>query len=220
MAGGSAAAHHLGVTGRRAVIGGAAAAAALAVAFGAGASWSVDVLAGWDAAALAFLALVWPAIVTKDARATACLAHDEEGTHRSSEAVLVSASAASLVAVAFTLAQAGHEPRSARVALALLAVASVAVAWACVHTVYTLRYARLYYTRPVGGLGFADGEPPDYRDFAYVALTIGMCFQVSDTDVSKRRMRHTAIHHALLSYLFGAVILAITINAVAALLGR
>ena len=61
---------------------------------------------------------------------------------------------------------------------------------------------------------------PDYVDFAYLALTIGMTFQVSDTDLTGKRVRRGALHHALLSYLFGTVIVAITVSSVAALLGR
>src|SRR4051794_23638544 len=131
---------------------------ALAAAAGAGASWSIEALAAWDAAAVAYLALVWPAIATKDAAATARLAQEEEGSRRASEAVLLGAGAASLIAVGFTLAAAGREHHVARVELTLLAVASVALAWASVHTVYTLRYARLYFTQPLGGLGFGDDD--------------------------------------------------------------
>ena len=72
---------------------------------------------------------------------------------------------------------------------------------------------------PPGGIDF-HGEAPDYHDFVYLALTIGMTFQVSDTDLTAKRMRRIAIHHALLSYVFGTGILAITISSVAALLGR
>ena len=121
---------------------------------------------------------------------------------------------------AYTLSAAGHASHAGRVALIVLAVASVTLAWACVHTVFTLRYARLYNTPPVGGIGFPEGTVPDYLDLAYVAFTIGMTFQVSDTDLSKKGIRRTAIHHALLSYLFGAVILAVAVNTVASLLGR
>jgi uncharacterized membrane protein len=70
----------------------------------------------------------------------------------------------------------------------------------------------------VGGIAFNEKDPPDYVDFAYVALTIGLTFQVSDTDLSSKQMRRTALRHALLSYLFGAVIVALTINVVASLL--
>ena len=199
---------------------GAAAAAALGVALGAGVAWSTDVLAAWDAAAVTYLAFVWPVIATADEKATARLSRDEADSRRASEGVLLGASSASLVAVAYTLSAAGHASHAGRVALIVLAVASVTLAWACVHTVFTLRYARLYNTPPVGGIGFPEGTAPDYLDLAYVAFTIGMTFQVSDTDLSKKGIRRTAIHHALLSYLFGAVILAVAVNTVASLLGR
>jgi uncharacterized membrane protein len=115
---------------------------------------------------------------------------------------------------------AGHAAPNRRAALTALAVISVLLAWAAVHIVYALRYARLYYAAPVGGISFPDDEPPDYVDFAYVALTIGMCFQVSDTDLAARRTRRTALQHALLSYLFGAIFVATTVNSVAAVLNR
>jgi uncharacterized membrane protein len=70
---------------------------------------------------------------------------------------------------------------------------------------------------PVGGLDFREDDQSDYADFAYVALTIGMTFQVSDTEISKRPVRRAAIHHALLSYMFGTMILGIIVNSVAAL---
>jgi uncharacterized membrane protein len=86
--------------------------------------------------------------------------------------------------------------------------------------VYALRYARLYYSDPVGGIDFNDDDPPSYLDFAYVALTVGMTSQVSDTSLTARRLRRAAIHHALLSYVFGTVVVAMTINIVAGILGR
>ena len=90
-------------------------------------------------------------------------------------------------------------------------------AWATVHSVFLLRYTRLYYADPIGGIDFHADDQPDYRDFAYVALTIGMTFQVSDTDLTAKRIRRSALEHALLSFVFGAVILGITINIVGAL---
>jgi len=210
----------LGPAERRAAIVGAAAAAGLAVALGAGAAWSTDVLAAWDGAALTYLALVWPTIARADEAMTGRLAGVQDDSRRASEGVLLGASVASLIAVGFTLSAAGHAEHTARIALTVLAVASVALAWACVHNVYTLRYARLYYAAPQGGIGFPDDAAPDYLDLAYVAFTVGMTYQVSDTELSKKGIRRAAIHHALLSYLFGAVILAVAINTVASLLGR
>jgi uncharacterized membrane protein len=98
-----------------------------------------------------------------------------------------------------------------------VSVGSVAAAWAVVHTVFTLRYALLYYGGPDGGVNFNQKEDPAYADFAYLAFTIGMTYQVSDTDLQTRPIRATALRQALLSYLLGAVILAVTINLVAGL---
>jgi uncharacterized membrane protein len=88
-----------------------------------------------------------------------------------------------------------------------------------VHTVFTLRYARLYYTPPAGGIDFNEADPPGYVDFAYLAFTLGMTFQVSDTDLTAKPVRHLALRHALISYLFGAVILGLAINVVASFFG-
>ena len=102
-------------------------------------------------------------------------------------------------------------------------------AWLTVHTVYMLRYARLYYSGghsgghsgDAGGIDFHGDKTyqPDYGDFAYLAFTLGMTYQVSDTDLTARPIRMAALRHALLSFLLGAIILAITINLVASLLG-
>jgi uncharacterized membrane protein len=195
-----------------------AAALGLAIALSARAAWSVDVLAAWYGAATAYLGLVWPAVWRKSPADTASLAQREDDSPQASEVVLLSASVASLVAVAFTLVEAGDTEGWARAGLSAFALGSVALAWACVHTVFALRYARLYYSPPVGGIGFPGDEPPDYRDLGYLAFTIGMAFQVSDTAISHRGIRRVVTHHALLSYLFGAVILAVAINSVAGLL--
>jgi uncharacterized membrane protein len=89
--------------------------------------------------------------------------------------------------------------------------------WAVLHTIFVLRYARLYYSEPVGGIDFKQESDPTYRDFAYVGFTVGMTFQVSDTDIGKSTIRTAVLRHALLSFIFGAVILAITINLLAGL---
>jgi uncharacterized membrane protein len=209
-----------GLSARRVLVGATTGAAAVVTALSSGASPSVAALAGWDTAALVFLVWVWSTVAVKDATATARSAQAEDASRAASEVVLVGAGTASLVAVAFTLAEAGRSHGAYRHLLIGLAVASVVIAWASVHTVYALRYARLYYSDPIGGIDFNDDDPPRYVDFAYVALTIGMTSQVSDTSLTARRLRRAAIHHALLSYVFGTVVVAMTINIVAGLLGR
>ncbi len=89
-----------------------------------------------------------------------------------------------------------------------------------VHTIFTLRYAALYYrTGTPGGIDFNQVAPPRYRDFAYVAFTLGMTFQVSDTDITDSEIRATALRHALLAYLFGTLVIAVTVNMLAGLGG-
>ena len=84
---------------------------------------------------------------------------------------------------------------------------------------YTFRYARLYFDSPEGGIEFDGDETPDYLDFMYVALTIGMTFQVSDTNLSKKKIRRSLTGHALIGYVYNTVLVALTINTVAGLLG-
>jgi uncharacterized membrane protein len=90
-----------------------------------------------------------------------------------------------------------------------------------VNTVFTLRYADQHFASGAAGIAFGDSdgpEAPTYRDFAYVAFTIGMCYQVSDTTVRDRRIRRTVLAHALLSYLFGVAIVGGSVNLIAGLI--
>jgi len=98
-----------------------------------------------------------------------------------------------------------------------LGVVCVITSWAVLHTIMILRYARLYYSEPIGGINFNQEHDPTYRDFAYIGFTVGMTFQVSDTAISTATIRVAVLRHALLSFVFGTVILAITINLLAGL---
>jgi uncharacterized membrane protein len=208
-----------GLAAKRVIVGTAAGLVAAALAGVAGASWSVAALSAIDVATVVYIVWVWATIGGADAAKTARLARVEDASRTAAEAVLVGAGVASLIAVAFALAQAGRSQAPDRGLLTALAIGSVALAWLSMHTVWLLRYARLYFSPPDGGVDFK-GERPDYTDFAYLAFTVGMCFQVSDTELTGKQVRRTALHHALLSYLYGTVIVAITVNSVAGLLGR
>jgi uncharacterized membrane protein len=183
--------------------------------------WGLAVVAGWDAAALTFLVSIWPVIFRADGAHAAQLATREDETRGSAAVLLVGASVASLLGVGFALDLAGRQGGPLRVLLIGVAVVTVVLSWTVVNTVYTLRYADLHYRSREAGIGFGepDGpEQPTYRDFAYVAFTIGMCYQVSDTTVRDRRIRGTVLSQAFLSYLFGVVIVAGSVNLIAGLL--
>ena len=127
--------------------------------------------------------------------------------------VLLLLAVGSLLTVGLVIFRA-HHSGSVRLALG---VACVVASWAVLHTIFVLRYALLYYSEPVGGIDFKQEPDPTYRDFAYVGFTVGMTFQVSDTDIGKATIRTAVLRHSLLSFVFGAVILAITINLLAGL---
>ena len=180
--------------------------------------WELAVLGGWVVAAGAMLAWVLSTTLPLDAEGTAALATSEDNSRVLADVILVVASVASLVGVGFALVKSGSEEGLAQAGTTALAVLTVVLSWSVVHTVYMLRYASLFYAER-HGVDFNGDEQPDYRDFAYLAFTIGMTYQVSDTDLTSRAIRRTALHHALLSYLFGTVVVAMTINVIASLAG-
>src|SRR4051812_45409594 len=135
-----------GLAARRATGAAAAASVATGLALCYGASGPVTALIASDAGSLVFLISVWLRIGRADASSTARMARSEDASRTAAEAVLVAAGAASLVAVGFVLAQAGRAQAPDRGLLTALAVSSVALAWFAVHTVYILRYARLYHS--------------------------------------------------------------------------
>jgi uncharacterized membrane protein len=181
------------------------------------APWQLSVLLGWDAAAAAFIIPLWSSIWGLSAGQTKAHSVREDPSRAVADGVLLATSVASLIGVGAALVKASNENGTMEWALIGVAALSVAVSWWLVHTIFTLRYARLFYA--VGrGIDFHQDEQPTYWDFAYVAFTIGMTFQVSDTDLNSSSLRLTALRQALLAYLFGVVIVAMTINVVAGLL--
>jgi uncharacterized membrane protein len=180
--------------------------------------WQAATLIGWDVGALFLGTWIWWAVGRLSPEETRTRATREDTSLRLSELMILATGVALLAAVGFALIRAGDSTGGTKAYLITLGVLSVALSWGLVHTVFTLRYARTFYSKPVGGIDFNEDDPPNYLDFAYLALTIGMTFQVSDTNLTTKAMRRIALFHALLSYLFGAVIVALVINVVSSLL--
>ncbi|MGI5242102.1 DUF1345 domain-containing protein [Dactylosporangium sp. CA-139066] len=178
--------------------------------------WPYAPAAGWSLAAFFYAGHTWIVIGRMSAEQTASHATREDPGRRASSIVAVLASVASLAGVLYVLAAGASKGVGADIS-ASLGIADVVASWLLLHTVFTLRYAELYYTGTPGGVDFNQEEPPAYADFAYLAFTLGMTYQVSDTDLKTRPIRVTALQQGLLSYLFGSVILATTINLVAGL---
>lgn len=182
--------------------------------------WQVAVVGGWNVFALVFLIATWSIILRADSPATRKVAAPEDETHSSATLLLAAASIASLTAVGFTLHLAAGASGTARAFLIVVSASTVVVSWAVVNTVFALHYAHQYFALPDGAIDFESvaDRVPDYRDFAYLAFTIGMTYQVSDTTLRHRRIRRTVLWHALLSYLFGVVIVAGGVNLIAGLM--
>jgi uncharacterized membrane protein len=184
---------------------------------GAFGSWKYAPTVGWDVLALWFTSTVWFGIWRMSAETTARRATREDTSRATSDVLTLFAAVASLAAVGIVLVRAHHTQGAEQLGLATLGLLSIAVSWLTVHTIFTLRYALLYYTEPIGGVDFNEPERPSYKDFAYLAFAIGMTFQVSDTNLTQSVVRHTALRHALLSYMFGSLILAAAVNIIAGL---
>jgi uncharacterized membrane protein len=191
--------------------------ATVAVLAAGGDSFAFDV--GWVVLCAVYLLWVWPRIGRMDAAQTSHHATRETPNRSTSDVLLIVAAIASLVAVVVVLSEAKNAHGGGKELLSLLGVLSVAMSWFLVHTLFTLRYAVLFYTGEDGGIAFNQKQPPRYLDIAYFAFTIGMTFQVSDTDITDPVIRATALRHALLAYLFGAVVIASTVNLVANIAG-
>jgi len=203
-------------------------------------SLAARVLAGWDAGSVVVLLVVWSIVLTADARDTKRRAAAADPGRTAVWVLVVIASAVSLFAGAVVMRHASAIDPARRGLLIGLCLIAVTTAWTLTHSVFTLRYAHLFYrdgeggddtgggehgggkhaSKPgEGGLEFLGKKPPSDFDFAYFAFTIGMCFQVSDVGVSTPQMRRAVLAHSLLSFVYNTVILALSLNLLAGALG-
>jgi len=177
---------------------------------------STRVLVGWDAGVAFYLIgafiLVAGADVVRIRRRAAIL---DEGRI----AILVVVVGAALASLGGILAQLGSGRAPSHLALATI---TILLSWTFVHVIFALHYAHEFYAAKPrgGGLTFPGGEDPDYWDFLYFSLVIGMTSQVSDVAVTGRTIRRTVAAHGVVSFLFNAALIALTVNiAASALVG-
>ena len=172
----------------------------------------LGILSGVTATETLFVVSGWIVLWPMDAEATHHNARREDFRPVVEELVVVAAAVCGLVGIVMLLllgkSDAGHTA-------AATALGGVFMAWAGLHLMYATRYAHLYYSTSTPGIDFNSADPPAYSDFFYFSYNLGMTYQVSDTDVSSSLIRRVVLRHTLLSYVFGASILATTINLVA-----
>jgi uncharacterized membrane protein len=178
--------------------------------------WADAPAIGWAAAAGTFLLVTGVTLSRIPPEETGAHATREDGSRTASHLLVTAATIASFGAVALLLLDAGPATGGAKIAIIAIAVGTAALSWVLTHTLFALRYAALYYAEG-GGIDFNQNQPPDYGDFLYLAFTMGMAYQVSDTAVGSRRIRGVVLRHGLLSYVMGALVLATTVNLVSGL---
>jgi uncharacterized membrane protein len=184
----------------------------------------LHILLGWDIFCLSFLVLSWITFFSthnhKDMRAEARI-QNEKGI-----IVFVLALLATLAGfMAVFLLLISHKKNHTQLSFLLVtAFLGLMLSWTLVHTLFTTRYAYMYYAdhkdnpeTHAGGLEFPDEPHPGFLDFAYFSFVIGMTFQVSDVAVTSGKLRRIALLHSLLSFGFNTIIVALTINLIAGL---
>ena len=178
----------------------------------------VHALAGFVVGGLAFALPLLLHVLGHDAPATREKVQGRDGDAAWYDVVVILVGLASLAGVGILLVG-GRARGGAEVVDALVGMGAVAVGWLCVHTVYVLRYARVYYASPHPPIDFNQDEDPTFSDFAYFSFNLAMAYQVSDTDLRSSDVRRVVLGHTLLAYLYGTIVIAATINLVAGIGG-
>ncbi|MBI4365244.1 MAG: DUF1345 domain-containing protein [Deltaproteobacteria bacterium] len=180
------------------------------------------VLAGWDVGVALYLGLTYPMVHYADvARIRRRAAEQDEGAFAILVLTIV-ATLASMVAIVFELGGSKQAPPGEAIAQVLLAAATILLSWSFVHMIFSLHYAHEYYGErgdgKFGGLKFPGRKNPDYWDFLYFSLVIGMTSQVSDVAVTSKVIRRIVAVHGVLSFFFNLTVLALTVNIVSNLI--
>lgn len=180
----------------------------------------VRVLVAWNAFAAASIAFAWARILGLHARTSVREAKLQDSSRTVIFLVVIIAALASLFAVGALLVTAKGLSGGRAASHVILAVGTVVCSWSLTHTIFTLRYAHLFYRHIRGtpsdaagsGLLFPEEKHPSFLDFAYFSFVIGMTCQVSDVQITSPQIRSTALLHGLLSFVFNTVILALSLN--------
>ncbi|TGD81581.1 DUF1345 domain-containing protein [Hymenobacter wooponensis] len=181
-------------------------------------------LGAWDGFAVSTLFITWAMILTADVGHIRQIATREDPGRVLSFGVVLTAATASLVAVVLLLSSMRQGTDPLLMVHVVVSSLSVVTAWLLVHTLFTLRYAHLFYdaadaSGQEGGLEFpGDEKEPDYLDFAYFSFVIGMTAQTADVSISDRGIRRLALLHGVLSFGFNTAVVALTISGLAGLL--
>jgi uncharacterized membrane protein len=171
-------------------------------------------LAGWDIGLMVYLALTYAMMWRTDVESIRRRAAEQDEGAFAVLVLSITATLASLGAIALELG--GMKQGGETGIHVLLAVSTILLSWAFMHTIFTFHYAHEYHgvrrDGAIGGLVFPHDSEPDYRDFLYFSLVIGMTSQTSDVNICSKVIRRMAAMHGVLSFFFNLTVLALTVN--------
>ncbi len=187
----------------------------------------MQILFGWDGFALCQLFLIWVTFYSTTPLEIRHQAPKQDGNRVTIFFIVLIATFISMLAVLLLLINKPQNTSSQNLRLAI-AISCMLFSWFLVHTIFTIRYADLYYSGKAdsennaepssgSGLNFPDDPEPDFLDFAYFSFTAGMTFQVSDVEISSKDIRRLALLHCLISFGYNATIIAISVNIIVGL---
>ena len=182
-------------------------------------------LACWIGCALTVIVLNWIIIISSHPLEVKKTAKLQDSSRTFLFVFIITAALVSLVAIVFLLKSTKGVSETVKNEHILLAITAVVISWWLVHTIFTLRYAHMFYDtdtddgrkKPGGGLDFPDTKQPDYLDFVYFGFVVGMTFQVSDVVITDRKIRRLCLVHGLISFAFNTIIVALSINVISGL---
>ena len=178
----------------------------------------------WDTFTVSILALAWLRMASAKPQSVRRSAKLQDSSRTVIFVFVIASACASLLALGFVLGMTKGLPKVKLAEHVVLSLGTVICSWLLVHTIFALRYANLFYLREAGKTTFAQGLQfpseitPDFLDFAYFSFVVGMTCQVSDVQITSRRMRLLALSHGCVSFVFNTVILALSINIISGLL--
>ena len=172
----------------------------------------------WNVFAVSYITTSWIIFFTRPVADIEKLANKEDGSRMFVLISILVSSFASMFTVLLLMSSAGKQ----QLGNIVLSISGIMTSWILVHTIFTLHYAHLFYSKIKGnatesGLDFPAEKKPDYIDFAYFSFVIGMTFQVSDVQINNRIIRRTALAHSLLAFALNTFVVALTINLIAGL---
>jgi uncharacterized membrane protein len=185
------------------------------------------ILFTWISFASTIIIMDWIIILSSHPREVRKIAKLQDSSRTFLFLFVIAASLASFGAIVFLLKSSKGHGATVNEHI-LLAITAVIISWWLLHTIFTLRYAHLYYDtdkddgtpRAAGGLDFPGDEEPDYMDFVYFSFVLGMTFQVSDVEISSKEIRRLAWMHGMLSFAYNTAILALSINVISGMVAQ